>query len=91
MLIGSKLDLIEEREVQYNEGKEFADKNGMQFYEVSAKTGENVEQAFNHMIELILSSNVFINKDRYTNLKKKDVEQIIKANEKMYGYFNWFL
>eukprot|EP00298_Acanthocystis_sp_HF-20_P004084 c14424_g1_i2.p1 GENE.c14424_g1_i2~~c14424_g1_i2.p1 ORF type:complete len:214 (+),score=83.52 c14424_g1_i2:648-1289(+) len=47
LLIGNKLDLAEnEREVTYEEAKKFADENGLLFLETSAKTGENVEEAF---------------------------------------------
>ena len=46
VLVGNKIDLEEKREVSYNEGSIFAQKNGMIFYECSAKNGKNVEQIF---------------------------------------------
>ncbi len=46
ILIGNKMDLIEKREVTYEEGKEFADKNDMLFFETSAKTGNNIDNVF---------------------------------------------
>ena len=46
VLVGNKIDLEERREVSYNEGSIFAQKNGMLFFECSAKTGNNVEQIF---------------------------------------------
>ena len=46
ILIGNKIDLIEKREVTYEEGKEFADKNDMLFFETSAKTGNNIDNVF---------------------------------------------
>ena len=46
VLVGNKNDLEERREVSYNEGSIFAQKNGMLFFECSAKTGNNVEQIF---------------------------------------------
>ena len=45
MLIGNKCDL-ERREVTTEEGQAFADKNGLIFLETSAKTSQNVEEAF---------------------------------------------
>lgn len=46
MLIGNKLDLEHRRAVSYDEGKKFADENGLIFLETSAKTAKNVEEAF---------------------------------------------
>lgn len=45
MLIGNKSDL-EKREVSYEEGEKFAEDNGLVFLETSAKTAQNVEEAF---------------------------------------------
>ncbi len=46
VLVGNKCDLESEREVTEDEGKELAERNGMLFFETSAKTGKNVEQVF---------------------------------------------
>ncbi|KAL7668465.1 hypothetical protein ACOME3_009167 [Neoechinorhynchus agilis] len=46
VLIGNKSDMISERVVRYEEAKQFADENGLVFLETSAKTGDNVEEAF---------------------------------------------
>lgn len=46
MLIGNKADLESRRAVTYEEGKKFAEENGLIFLETSAKTAENVEEAF---------------------------------------------
>jgi Ras-related protein Rab-2A len=45
MLIGNKCDL-DRRVVSYEEGADFARKNGLVFQETSAKTAQNVEEAF---------------------------------------------
>ena len=45
-LVGNKIDLSDEREVPIEEGRKFASENKMKFYEVSAKTGENIELLF---------------------------------------------
>mmetsp|Transcript_114208 Transcript_114208/g.198001 ORF Transcript_114208/g.198001 Transcript_114208/m.198001 type:complete len:214 (-) Transcript_114208:191-832(-) len=45
MLIGNKCDL-ERREVTFEEGAQFAKDNGLIFRETSAKTAQNVEEAF---------------------------------------------
>jgi len=46
MLIGNKCDLEHRRQVSFDEGKKFADENGLMFLETSAKTAHNVEEAF---------------------------------------------
>ena len=46
LLVGNKSDLKFEREVTTQEGQEFADKHNLIFFETSAKTAANVEQAF---------------------------------------------
>merc|ERR1712150_34903 len=40
-LIGNKCDLEAQRDVTYEEAKQFADENGLMFVEASAKTGES--------------------------------------------------
>ncbi|KAJ6235074.1 ras-related protein rab-2-a [Anaeramoeba flamelloides] len=44
VLIGNKSDLDSERVISYEEGKKFADKNGLMFLETSAKTDNNVSK-----------------------------------------------
>uniref|UniRef100_A0A1I8GAT8 Ras-related protein Rab-14 n=1 Tax=Macrostomum lignano TaxID=282301 RepID=A0A1I8GAT8_9PLAT len=45
-MIGNKSDLDSQRDVTFEEAKKFAEDNGLVFLECSAKTGENVEDAF---------------------------------------------
>jgi len=45
-LIGNKADMDAQRDVTYEEAKAFAQENGLEFIECSAKTGDNVEDAF---------------------------------------------
>ena len=46
LLVGNKSDLVAKRVVSSEQGKEFADSLGIEFLETSAKTSDNVEQAF---------------------------------------------
>ncbi|CAJ2666036.1 ras-related protein RABB1b [Trifolium pratense] len=45
-LIGNKCDLSHRRAVSKEEGEQFAKENGLLFMEASAKTAQNVEEAF---------------------------------------------
>ena len=51
VIVGNKSDLEGQRVIEYDEGKEFADKHNYHFYEVSAKTGQNVKEAFDDIFE----------------------------------------
>jgi len=53
-VIGNKTDLESERVVSTAEGQKFATDHEMDFYETSALSGENVMQAFEHLIEAIM-------------------------------------
>ncbi|KAH3726743.1 ras-related protein Rab-39B-like [Dreissena polymorpha] len=46
MIIGHKADTDSERQVSYREAQQFAQMNGLKYIETSAKTGQNVEEAF---------------------------------------------
>ena len=53
LLVGNKIDMINEKVVSYSEGNELAKIFGVNFIETSAKTGENVESAFFTIIKKI--------------------------------------
>lgn len=42
VLVGNKCDLVDQRQVSYEEGKKFSDDNGMVYFETSAKVSTNV-------------------------------------------------
>ena len=52
--MGNKCDLESQRQVSWNEGKEFADSLGMQFLETSAKDKINIDEAFMTLTKAIL-------------------------------------
>jgi small GTP-binding protein len=62
VLVGAKSDLEINRQVMKEEGEELAEKNGIPFYETSAKTGENVNEVFFKSAEEIVEK---INKGFY--------------------------
>lgn len=50
VLIGNKLDNAAAREIPEEQAREFAKENKCHFFEVSAKTGENVEHLFDEVL-----------------------------------------
>ena len=46
ILVGNKCDLIEQRQVSKEMGKQLADSYGIPFIETSAKNNENIEKLF---------------------------------------------
>ncbi|KAJ1757534.1 Ras- protein Rab-14 [Coemansia sp. RSA 1807] len=62
VLVGNKADDAQRREVSFDEGKTYADENGMLFAEASAKTGSKVETIFmdlaSQILELVNSGKV---------------------------------
>ena len=58
ILIGNKTDLTDSIKVQESEGLELAKRHTMKFIPTSAKTGSNVESAFNEIIKIILNKNL---------------------------------
>ena len=56
MIIGNKIDLIQQRVVNTNEGKELADNNNMEFMETSALTGLNINNVFEIAAEQLIKN-----------------------------------
>ena len=68
LLIGNKCDLEDKRQVTYQEGKDFAESNGMKFIETSAKADSKVKEAF----ELLTSEIIKYNLNKEKGLEKKE-------------------
>ena len=71
LLIGNKCDLEDKRKVTYQEGKDFATSNGMQFIETSAKADTKVKEAFELLTQEIIKAS--ITKDKFMEKKEKTV------------------
>ena len=78
VIIGNKKDLERSRQIEFNKGKEFADSHNLHFYEVSAKTGENVQEAFNDIFEQLY--NIF--EEEITGKKKYEKNETLNDVKK---------
>ena len=78
ILIGNKCDLEEKRAVTYQEGKDFADSNGMKFIETSAKTCQQVNEAFETLTQEIIKLNA--SKDKVLQEPKKKEKVLLSSN-----------
>lgn len=92
ILLGNKNDLIEEREVSLEEGKNWAEKNGFFFMEVSAKVNKEdcVNKAIFELIESVMEDlneeDVIRNKNSVI-LKEKFLSEIkIKKRESQVNF-----
>jgi len=56
VLVGNKSDL--EKKVTTEEGKSFADKHGIMFFETSAKEGANIDELYLAVIRKLMSTSV---------------------------------
>lgn len=54
ILVGNKLDLEDRRVVDFNRAKDFAEKNGCEYIETSAATGDNVDKALNILLDKVM-------------------------------------
>ncbi|MHA1785975.1 MAG: GTP-binding protein [Candidatus Helarchaeota archaeon] len=60
LLIGNKIDLENQRQVDMMEGKSFADEMGLPYIETSAKNGTNVDKAFGRIATKLAIDNMII-------------------------------
>ena len=67
VLIGNKKDLEDERVIEEQSAREFANKFNIKFFETSSKTGENVDLAFKELINEVVKSKNNVNKNEIKN------------------------
>ena len=53
----NKCDLTEERQIDSSEISKFEKENGVNIMEVSAKTGQGIDKAFEYIIEKLIDKN----------------------------------
>lgn len=86
ILVGNKCDLEKEREVSFDEGKEFAMRNRLMFIESSAKTGEGVSAIFTDTAEQIIKKikeGYYDLSSEFCGVKKGGGKKVILDNGKL--------
>lgn len=53
VLVANKIDLKEESAISFEMGKEYAEKENLMFYEISAKTGEGIGKLFSEIAAVL--------------------------------------
>ena len=85
VLIGNKKDLEDERVIEEQTARDFANKFNLKFFETSSKTGENVNLAFEELVnEVVKSNNVNKNEtknENNTENKTEDINNDINTNQ----------
>lgn len=89
VIVGNKIDLVDEREVMTKSLEEFGEKHMIETFEASAKTGEGVDVFFQKLVEKLFANGKIgiINKDgeleerpKSISLSKEDAEDIRNDN-----------
>jgi Ras-related protein Rab-1A len=57
LVLMNKCDLVEDRQIDKNEISKFEKENGIKIMEVSAKTGNGIDKAFEYIIEKLIDKN----------------------------------
>ena len=73
VLVGNKIDLDDKRQVSTKDGNAFANEKEFIFFEVSAKTGEGVQELFNN--------NIFPEMAKKFKIAGDDAEEYDKGNQ----------
>ena len=77
-VIGNKCDLNDERCIRFNEGARFSQDNNCNYFECSAVTGENINEAFMKVAKNILQK---VNEGKIELKERKTVEHFVINEE----------
>jgi small GTP-binding protein len=85
ILIGNKTDLTAQRAVSTAEAQEFADQNGLKFFETSALSGDRIEDAFLDTAREVYSKFVDGKIDFDRSVKSETSGEVVKLSEERKG------
>ena len=84
VLIGNKSDMNDKREVTYEEGRNYAKKHKMLFYETSAKSKANIDLIFKESVQYIndnIQKGVYNLDDDSCGVKLRNSKKVINIEE----------
>jgi GTPase SAR1 family protein len=70
VIFGTKKDLVDRRAVKIEDINLFREKNKFEYFEISSKTNENIDIAFDHIIDILIE-----------NFKCVDTENCMKSSQ----------
>jgi Ras-related protein Rab-11B len=82
VIIGNKSDLIEKREIDTEEAKNFASLHNLAFFETSAKENENVDKAFYDLVSQIVKNIKHNLNENFTNVYERKRKRKNSGNNK---------
>jgi GTPase SAR1 family protein len=74
LILANKCDLFKSRCIGEEQGREFATQNGCGYWEVSAKEGLNIEEAFKHLLDLLKAEDNSIQASRAKTKRKNSLD-----------------
>ncbi len=83
ILIGNKTDLESERSVSYEEAENFAKKNNMEFFEISVKTNNNVQEVVYSLTNNLVQKFGYKGETEKTNENLKISSTKVKKKKKL--------
>ena len=86
VLIGNKIDLEENRKIQKEKGEELATEYGMDFYETSALSGQNIDNIFSGICKFLsqkIDEGKYDLDDPSVGVSKSDIEEGLEINKNL--------
>ena len=84
IILGNKIDL-QHREVSKEDAENFAKINNYDYYEVSAKTGEGIDESIKILIQKVMAINKEDNKRKSIIIEKEDKKRIYTTCYRLYS------
>ena len=85
ILVGNKSDLVEQRKISKEKGKQLADSYGIPFIETSAKSSENIEKLFEDSTKAYIDKQLKIGNGGFSKNQKLPSNAAVNLSSKKIG------